>query len=84
MARYYCIVDGADYHERYEVKTLSAMKAAEQYGKKGQWEMVSIVRKKTYQLLSRVVYDGYVNKYRRSWLGKNVRYYEYDEQEERK
>lgn len=78
MASYYCFVDNADSHERYEVDTLSAMKAAEQYGKKEKWEMVSIVRKRTWQLLSRVVYDGEINLYRRSWIGKNVRYYEFD------
>ena len=78
MVSYYCFVDGADYHEQHEVTSRSATKAANQYGKKGRWEMVSVVRKRTGELLSRAVYSTDMNDYVHVYLGKRVRYYEFD------
>ena len=77
MAKYDCIVDSADQHECYEVTSASAMKAAEQYGRKEKWEMVSIVRKRTRELVSRVIFNEY-GFWQRCYLGNKVRYYEFD------
>ena len=78
MPRYYCIVDTADRHDVFVVETASAMKAADIYGTKSEWEMVSIVRMRTAQLISRAIYDPDIRQYAHGYIGKRVRYYEFD------
>lgn len=54
---YRCVVYSAESPLReYEVKSQSAMKAADLYGKKEEGETVVVMRKKTYELLSVVAW----------------------------
>ena len=54
---YRCVVYSAESPLReYEVESMSAAKAAEMYGRKEEGEMVVVMRKKTYELLSVVAW----------------------------
>ena len=79
MAKYDVFIYSNSSHERkYETDSTSAMKAAAKFGRCEGGEVVSVVRKRTGQLLSRAVWNTELHDYVHVYIGKGVKYYDCD------
>ena len=73
MAKYLCVIwSDSSYPRQYEVESTSAIKAAEQYGCGELGEVVSIARKRTWEVISRAAWDEQTKRYYHVWLPKKV------------
>ncbi len=71
--KYKCVIySNSSLGREYEVDSQSAMKAAENYGRCESGEVVSVYRKRTGQLLSRVSWE--YGAWHHVYIGKGVRY----------
>lgn len=77
MSKYKCVIySDSSFPREYEVDSMSAMKAANEFGRGEFGEVVEVRRKRTNQLLSRVAWEMGCGRshYHRVYIGKRVRY----------